>query len=63
MTALRIEIARKEYNGKWNLRIGDIEGCTELLNVSWTEVLDEIRDRLEEIETEQCNKKEGEKLK
>jgi hypothetical protein len=51
--ALRIEINRKEYSGKWALRIGDIEGCTEMSNVNFTEVLDEIHDRMKEIETNQ----------
>jgi hypothetical protein len=54
MTALRIEIMRNLYNGKWDMRIGDIEGCTEILNSSWTEVIDEIADRMKEIEN--CGK-------
>ena len=63
MTALRIEIMRKEYNDKWDMRIGDIEGSTELLNVSWTEVIDEIADRMKEIETNQyiINRDKGKK--
>ena len=54
MTALRIEIQRIEHNGLWRLRIGDIEGCTEMSNVNFTEVLDEIHDRMKEVETNQC---------
>ncbi len=48
--ALRIEIKYIKYNKKWELRIGDISGASETSNISAQEVLDEIADRMKEME-------------
>jgi len=46
--AIRIEIV-KMYNGKLEIRIGDLTGSTTLGNVSKEEVLSEISDEIDEL--------------
>lgn len=49
--ALRIEIA-KRYDGKLELRIGDLDGATEMTNFTEEEVLKEIQDEIKQINCE-----------
>lgn len=51
--ALRIEITRKDWNEKWDLRIGDIDGSSEHCNITASELLDAIADRMKELEFKQ----------
>ena len=46
--AIRIEIA-KMYNGKLELRIGDLTGSTTFSNASKEDVLSEISDEIDEL--------------
>lgn len=55
--ALRIEITRKEWNGKWDLRIGDLDGSSESFNTTPSEILDEIKSQMKELEEEQEKEK------
>lgn len=48
---LNIEISRSAYmKGKWNIRIGDIIGSTELSNAEMKEVLKEIEEEMGSLE-------------
>ena len=71
---IQIEICKSSYiKDKWNIRIGGIEGCSECSNISKEEVLDEIKDEMEEItgetecycypECDECYKKRLEEIK
>ena len=45
-----VEIMRSEYmKGKFNVRIGDIKGSTELSNFSKREILKDISDEIDEL--------------
>jgi len=46
--ALRIEIA-KMYNGKLELRIGDLTGSTTSSNQTKEEVLSDVADEIDEL--------------
>ena len=47
---LNIEISRSQYmENKWNIRIGDILGSTELSNFSIKEILKEIEDEMKSL--------------
>ncbi len=46
--ALRIEIA-KMYNGKLELRIGDLTGSTTSSNQTKEEVLSDVSDEIDEL--------------
>lgn len=53
MSNLRIEIC-KSYNKKlWQLRIGDIEGSAEDSNITMGQVLEEIKDKMEELDAQE----------
>lgn len=44
---LNIEISRSQnIENKWNIRIGDILGSTEMSNIEIEKVLDEIKDEM-----------------
>ena len=45
--ALRIEIG-KNYNNLYDLRIGDLDGCENLYNMSLEEVLEAIKKAIQE---------------
>ena len=47
--ALRIEIFKMGYNDKWIIRIGDLSGSTEASSIDMNEVLEEIKDSMEEL--------------
>ena len=55
MTIL-IEISKSWKEDKWNMRIGDIAGCTEVSNFSKKEILEEIKSQFK-IEEELEKKK------
>ena len=46
MTAIRIEIGTSFGKDKWKIRVGDIDGCFEDINVSKEEVIDTIKARM-----------------
>jgi len=48
MTALRIEIC-KNFRGKFDIRIGDIEGSSETSNITKEELMQEISDEIDEV--------------
>ncbi len=43
---INIEIGKSWQSKKWNIRIGDIDGCTEISNISRKELMEEIREQL-----------------
>lgn len=48
---LNIEICRSSHvPNKWNIRIGDMIGSTELSNVKLEEILKEIRDEMNNLD-------------
>ena len=47
--AIRIEIDKMVYNDKWRIRIGDLSGSTEMSSVDMNEILEEIKDSMEEL--------------
>jgi hypothetical protein len=49
MNALRIEINYKEWNKKWDLKIGDLSGGVESLNISFENVIDDIKNEMNEL--------------
>ena len=59
--ALRIEIRYIKHHNNWEIRMGDLDGGTTSTNVSQEEVLDEIKDKMEEltVETEREGKNES----
>jgi hypothetical protein len=46
--ALRIEI-NKMYNGKLEVRIGDLSGSTNLINATKEEVISDISDEIDTL--------------
>lgn len=52
MKSLRIEICQSWKPNLWNIRIGDIKGCVESSNIEKEDVIDEIKDRMGELEEE-----------
>jgi hypothetical protein len=50
--AIYIEICKSCIKDKWRIRIGDVEGSSEHINISKEEILDAIKEELntEEIE-------------
>ena len=46
--AIRIEIGKK-YNGKLELRIGDLDGSTGMTNFTKEEILSEIANEIDEL--------------
>ena len=48
MTNLRIEIC-KNFRGKFDMRIGDLEGCSESCNITKEELLSELSNELDEV--------------
>lgn len=47
---LQIEICRSEYKKDcFNLRIGDIQGCTESSNFSKEDIMSEISDEIDDL--------------
>ena len=44
---IHIEISKSKYKEEtWNLRIGDIDGASEYLNVDFEDIIDEIKDEM-----------------
>ena len=43
---IRIEICKSWMNDRWNIRIGDIEGSTELSIATEEEIIDEIHSEI-----------------
>lgn len=56
---IHIEISQSPWKkGTWNIRTGDIEGCTECSNIPKEQLMEEIESQLEnEIELKKMEKK------
>ena len=53
---IQIEIMRSEYmEGKFNVRIGDIKGSTELSNCSKQDMLNEISVEIDDLKENKKN--------
>lgn len=50
MKSLNIEICKSYNKEKFNIRIGDITGATECSNISYGDLLSEIKDAILELE-------------
>jgi hypothetical protein len=45
---INIEICKSYQEGRYNIRIGDIEGCTELSNATENDIINEIKQKIQE---------------
>ena len=43
---IHIEICKSWMNDRWNIRIGDIQGNTELSNATEEDIIDEIHSEI-----------------
>lgn len=43
---IHIEISKSYKKDLWKIRFGDIEGCSESINITEEELLDEIKDEI-----------------
>lgn len=50
---IHIEICKSWMNDRWNIRIGDIQGNTELSNATEEDIIDEIHGEMKK-EKEKC---------
>jgi hypothetical protein len=41
-----IELCKSHHKGKWNMRIGDIKGCVNASNFSFSEIIELIKDEM-----------------
>ena len=47
-----IEIGRSWKKDRYRIRIGNIDGCTESMNITKEEVMNEIRDAIDKLDEE-----------
>ena len=52
---INIEIGKSWRNGKFQIRIGNIDGCTEHSNIDKEEVLQDIIEALDEMSKYKCD--------
>lgn len=48
--AIRIEIAKRKKGDFWDIRVGDLDGGTESINVSKKEILKEVEENMKLLE-------------